>query len=125
MAKKPEAKKKVLDKATTSRTVGAVPHHEGFHGVASPVSESIEETQLYHTRYLRAINSPIRREILKALKEGCATIEDLQSSTGLDKANLEWHLNVLENGFCVEKDIKQGKLVYRLTQEGKVVDYLE
>jgi DNA-binding transcriptional ArsR family regulator len=125
MAKKSGAKKKVFDKATTSKTVGAVPHHEGFHGVASPVSESIEETKLYHTRYLRAINSPVRREILKALKEGCATIEDLQSSTGLDKSSLEWHLNVLEHGFCVEKDIKQGKLVYRLTQEGKVVDYME
>ena len=88
-------------------------------------SKSIEENRLYHTRYLRAINSPLRREILRALNEGCATIEDLQSKTGLAKINLEWHLSVLEQGFCVEKDLKQGKLVYKLTQEGKVVDYLE
>ena len=89
------------------------------------VGRSIEETRQYHTRYLRAINSPLRREILRALKKGYATIEDLQSSTGLDNETLKWHLNVLEHGFCVEKAIKQGKLVYKLTQEGRVVDYLE
>lgn len=125
MAKKHGAKKTISDRTTTSGTVRTTPHHEGFHGETSPVSKSIEETRKYHTRYLRAINSPIRRKILRALKEDCATIEDLQSRTGLDKINLEWHLGVLEQGFCVEKDLKQGKLVYRLTQEGKVVDYLE
>jgi DNA-binding transcriptional ArsR family regulator len=124
MAKKSETKKTV-DKAATSRDVRTDPHHEGFHDDASPVSKSIEETRQYHTRYLRAINSPVRREILRALKKGYATIEDLQSSTGLDKIDLEWHLSVLEQGFCVERGIKQGKPVYRLTQEGKVVDRLE
>ncbi|UCF59016.1 MAG: winged helix-turn-helix transcriptional regulator [Candidatus Bathyarchaeota archaeon] len=88
------------------------------------IGRSIEETRQYHTRYLRAINSPLRREILRALKKGCATIEDLQSSTGLDNDTLKWHLSVLEYGFCIEKVIKQGKLVYKLTQEGRVVDYL-
>jgi len=89
------------------------------------IGKSIEETRLYHKRYLRAINSPLRRGILRALKEGYTTIEDLKSRTGLDNDTLNWHLSVLEQGFCIEKDIKQGKLVYKLTQEGKVVDYLE
>ncbi len=89
------------------------------------IGKSIEETRQYHTRYLRAINSPLRRKILRALKKGYATIEDLQSTTGLDNETLKWHLSVLEHGFCVEKDIKQGKLVYKLTQEGRVVDYME
>lgn len=89
------------------------------------VSDSIEETREYHSRYLRAINSPLRRDILKALKESHATIEQLQSITGLGKDVLRWNLDVLENGFCVEKDYKEGKVVYRLTQEGKVVDYLQ
>jgi len=89
------------------------------------IGKSIEETRQYHTRYLRAINSPLRRKILRALNKGYATIEDLQSTTGLDNETLKWHLSVLEHGFCVEKDIKQGKLVYKLTQEGRVVDYME
>jgi len=71
------------------------------------------------------MNSPLRRKILRALKEGCATIEDLQSCTKLDINTLKWHLSVLESGFCVEKNIEEGKLVYRLTQEGRVVDYME
>lgn len=89
------------------------------------IGKSIEETRRYHKRYLRAINSPLRREILRALKEGYTTIEDLQSRTGLDNGALNWHLSVLEQGFCIEKDIEEGKLVYKLTQEGKVVDYLK
>lgn len=124
MAKKNGTKKTFSDRATTSENVRATPHQEGFHGETSSVSKSIEETRKYHKRYLRAINSTIRRKILRALKDGCATIEDLQSRTDLAKINLEWHLRVLEQGFCVEKDHNQGKLVYRLTQEGKVVDYL-
>ena len=89
------------------------------------VGKSIEETRQYHTRYLRAVNNPLRREILRALKKGRATIEDLESRTGLEKVALKWHLSVLEHGFCVEKVIRHGKLIYKLTQEGRVVDYLE
>lgn len=87
--------------------------------------KSIEENRLYHTRYLRAINSPLRREILRALKKGYATIRELQSNTELDENTLKWHLSVLEHGSCIEKEIKQGKLIYKLTKEGQVVDYLE
>jgi len=67
----------------------------------------------------------VRREILRAFKEGYATIEDLHSRVGLDVETLKWHLSVLEHGFCVEKDMRQGELVYKLTREGKIVDYLE
>ena len=72
-------------------------------------SKSIEENRLYHTRYLRAINSPLRRKILHALTKGNATIEDLQLVTGLGNDTLEWHLNILEYGFCVEKELKKSK----------------
>lgn len=89
------------------------------------ISTSIEENREYHTRYLRAINSPVRRKILRALNEGYATVEDVQLITGLDNETLKWHLSVLEHGNCVEKTNKQGKLVYKLTKEGEVVDYLE
>jgi len=89
------------------------------------IGRSIEETRQYHERYLRAINSPVRRRILKALKKGTATIEDLQSRTGLDENTLTWHLSILEHGFCIQKNMKEGKPVYKLTQEGRIIDYLE
>jgi len=88
-------------------------------------SESIEDTKQYHERLLIAVNNPLRRKILRALKERDSTIEDLESKTGLNKENLKWHLSLLEQGFCVEKDNKQGKVVYKLTQEGRVVDHME
>lgn len=88
-------------------------------------SDSIELTRLYHERYLRAINSPLRRKILRVLKEGPTSIEELLSKTGLENGALKWHLDILEHGFCVEKKTDSGKLIYTLTQEGKVVDYME
>ena len=89
------------------------------------VTDSIEETRLFHTRYLRAINSPLRRKILRLLNEGHSTVEQLQLKMSLDTATLKWHLDILEHGFCIEKQINQGNLIYKLTQEGKVVDFLD
>lgn len=94
-------------------------------GKSKTTSRSIEDTKQYHEDYLRAVNNPLRRKILRALKEDDATIEDLESRTGLNRENLEWHLSILEHGFCAEKGNKQGKVTYRLTQEGKVVNHME
>jgi DNA-binding transcriptional ArsR family regulator len=94
-------------------------------GKSKTTSRSIEDTKRYHEDYLKAVNNPLRRKILRALKEDDATIEDLESRTGLNRENLEWHLSILKHGFCAEKDNKQGKVTYRLTQEGKVVDHME
>ena len=89
------------------------------------IGRSMEETREYHARYLTAVNSPIRRNILRAIRRGHTTIEALHSDTGLSPEVLEWHLSILEHGFCVEKTIIDGKLVYKLTKEGTVVDYTD
>ena len=83
------------------------------------------ETRLFHERYLRAVNNPLRRQILVALNKGSSTIHELTTITGLDDFTLRWHLSVLEHGFCIEKQDSQGILVYTLTQEGKVVNYIK
>jgi len=87
------------------------------------ISKAIEESREYHKQYLRAISNP-RRKILRAIKEGYITFEDLQSRIGLNIKALNWHLNILERGLCIEKYEKEGEIVYKLTQEGKVVEYL-
>jgi DNA-binding transcriptional ArsR family regulator len=51
-------------------------------------------------------------------------MKDLQKETGLNKTNLEWHLSILEQGFCVEKIEESGKLLYKLTKEGQLIEYL-
>jgi DNA-binding transcriptional ArsR family regulator len=83
------------------------------------------EMKKVHELYLRAVNSPLRRNILGVLNEGNCTIAELGEKTQLDMLTLKWHLSVLESGLCVEKEDKQGELVYKLTQYGKVVNYIE
>ncbi|MCW4031272.1 MAG: winged helix-turn-helix domain-containing protein [Candidatus Bathyarchaeota archaeon] len=83
------------------------------------------ETRQFHERYLRAMNSPLRRKILGVLNKGNATIEELEAKTGLNETELKWHLDMLEHGFCIEKEEKRGILIYKLTQEGKVVNHIE
>ena len=85
----------------------------------------MEEEKEYHTRYLRAINNPIRRKICRSLIGGCKTITEIKSNTGLKTTMLKWHLDILEYGFCVEKDTKSGYPSYKLTQEGEVIHYLD
>ena len=89
------------------------------------IGRSMEETKEYHVRYLRAINSPVRRGILRALKDGEATVEVLGERIGMEERDLAWHLSLLEHGFCVEKQDRDGEMVYKLTQEGMVVDYVD
>ncbi len=92
---------------------------------STATSNSIELTRLYHERYLRAMSSPLRRKILRVLKEGPASLEELSSKTEIESEVLKWHLNILERGHCIEKETSSGKLLYKLTQEGRVVDYME
>jgi DNA-binding transcriptional ArsR family regulator len=89
------------------------------------IGRTMEETKEYHERYLRAVNNPLRRDILRALKDGDATLKALESITGLDAKTLDWHMSILEHGFCVERGEEGGETLYRLTQEGKVVDYVD
>ena len=71
------------------------------------------------------MNNPLRRKILRVLNNGKTSFEDLATKTGLDKFALEWHLSVLEKGFCVEKERHEGTLFFMLTQEGKVVNFMK
>jgi len=78
-----------------------------------------------HELYLRAVNNPLRRKILGVLKEGNATIPELEAKTRFDETTLKWHLSMLESGLCVEKENKERDLFYKLTQYGKVVNFME
>ena len=85
----------------------------------------MEETKERHRRYLRAINNPIRSDILRSLKDGNDVIESISVDTGIDEKTIGWHLSVLKDGFCVEEVIKKDEIKYILTQEGLVVDYMD
>ena len=85
----------------------------------------MEETKQRHRRYLRAINNPIRRKVLRSIERGNTNIAAISEDTGTDEKTLSWHLRILEDGFCVERTIDGDQEEYKLTQEGRVVDYLD
>ena len=87
--------------------------------------DSGEETKLFHERYLAAVNNHSRRKILEALREGCATIEEIVAKTNLDKEVLIWHLSLLVSVRCVEEASTSGNPSYKLTQAGKVIEFME
>jgi DNA-binding transcriptional ArsR family regulator len=78
-----------------------------------------------HLKYFRAVSNPLRREILKALEDGELTIEALKLRTSLDCKTLEWHLDILQQALCVEKESREGKVLYRITAQGRIIDRLE
>ena len=89
------------------------------------VADSMEETKERHRRYLRAVNNPIRRNILRSIEKGNTTLSSISEDTGTDEKTLSWHLRILEDGFCVEKTMKGNLEKYSLTKEGQIVDYLD
>lgn len=82
-------------------------------------SRSLELSREYHEKYHRAIANPIRREILKLIRRGLSE-EEIAKSLQISLSELEYHVQVLQHGFCVEK--RDGKLV--VTKEGEVVEYI-
>jgi len=94
-------------------------------GESKTIGGSMEETKERHRRYLRAVNNPLRRRMLRALKEGCETVHSLEDCLGVDAKTLDWHMRMLEDGYCVERIEEDGGTRFVLTQEGLVVDYVE
>ena len=85
------------------------------------VGDTMEETRDRHRRYLRVINNPARRGILRSIKDGNNELSSISADTGIDEKTVGWHIRVLMDGYCVEEE----GATYTLTQEGLVVDYLD
>ena len=82
----------------------------------------MEETKDRHRRYMRAIQHPIRRDILRAMEKGFTSMDELGKELGVDAKVLDWHLKSLEHGFCIERNgegdslrFERRKAVYRLS----------
>ncbi len=82
-------------------------------------SDSIEKSRVYHERYHKAVANPVRKEILKMIAEGKSE-EEIMEKLKLSKKELDYHLKILEWGFCIEK--KDGG--WKITKEGEIIEYL-
>ncbi|WP_290597385.1 MULTISPECIES: winged helix-turn-helix domain-containing protein [unclassified Archaeoglobus] len=82
-------------------------------------SGSIEKSRIYHERYHKAVSNPVRKSILKMIAEG-KNEEEIVEKLGISKKELEYHLRMLEWGFCIERT-EEG---WKITKEGEIIDYL-
>ena len=80
-----------------------------------------------HDQYHVAVNHPVRKAILEALHQRSLTIEEIAAKTNLTQEALNWHITILESGrfACIEKENKPEYVVFKLTQAGRVINYLE
>jgi len=80
-------------------------------------AKTLEEAESYHKRYNYAITNATRRKILKLIDEG-KDEKEIMETLCLTKKQLDYHIKILEWGFCIEK-VGKGWVV---TKEGRIID---
>jgi len=94
--------------------------------------KSVEGTKYLHDRYLKAVNNPIRREILNILNKltrisKSKLLKKLVDDKIIeDESMFNYHIDFLIKAFCIQpiKDEKTNETYYEITQSGKVINYL-
>ena len=94
--------------------------------------KSLEGNKYFHSLYLKAVNHPLRREILNIVNKARRISKDgliaklLASKTIEDENIFNYNMDYLIKAFCIEKieNEDEGKIYYEITQGGQVVDYL-
>lgn len=96
-------------------------------------SKTVEGTKYLHSLYLRAVNNPIRREILtvinnfKRISKKDLLRKLLNERIIEDESMFDYNMNFLIKAFCINsvKDETNKEIFYEITQSGKVIEYLE
>ncbi len=86
----------------------------------SRYSESLDKSREYHKRWLIAISNEVRRKILEMIDDG-RNEEEILKILRIDKKELDYHLKILEWGFCIQKEDDK----WILTKEGEIVKFLK
>ncbi len=72
-------------------------------------------------RVCKTLASPVRMEIIYALKGGERTVTELVKTTGLTKSNISQHLGLLKNADMV-KSRREGVNIYYSIASPKIVE---
>jgi hypothetical protein len=94
-------------------------------------AKTLEGSKYFHGLYLRAVNHPIRRQILHLVNKREKMSKDelfqeLQSENLVSEVSiLEYNLDFLVKALCIEKVDQNSEIYYVITQLGKVIEYLE
>ena len=86
------------------------------------------ERKIGHAQHLKAINHPIRREILKIIYETESIpekelLKKLNDEDIIDDSNVfTYHMDFLLQALCVEKIEEEGNIIYKILPGGKVIE---
>lgn len=92
--------------------------------------KTVEDSKYYHSLYLKAVNHPIRREILTVINRAQKISEKkllsiLRKLEVLDSLDVfHYNIDFLIKALCVKKSEEEGATFYSITQSGQVVEYL-
>jgi len=87
-----------------------------------------EQKKVGHGQLLKAVNHPIRREILKLVNENEEVLEPnlinkLKQKNTIDSEDIfKYHMNFLLQTFCVEKNEDEKQISYKILSNGKVIE---
>jgi hypothetical protein len=86
------------------------------------------ERKVGHAQHLKAVNHPIRREMLRIVYE-TESIKEKDLLQRLDEENViedtnlfSYHMNFLLQALCVEKAEEKGKIYYKILPGGRVIE---
>jgi hypothetical protein len=92
--------------------------------------KTVEGSKYLHSLYLRAVNHPIRREILILVNKANKISKEELLKTLLDKdlisdeSSFNYNMDYLIKAFCVKRLEDNSRIYFEITQSGQVVDYL-
>jgi len=95
--------------------------------------KTVEGSKYFHDLYLKAVNHPVRREILTLLSSNDGLSKKiiidhlLERKLISDENMFKYNTDYLIKALCIEikRDENSGEDIYYITQEGKVIDYLD
>lgn len=94
-------------------------------------SQTLEGTKYLHDLYLKAVNHPVRRQILEIVNKSKkisknALLKELIEKNLINEENqLIYNIDYLIKAFCINSIEEGDETFYEITQSGKVIEYLE
>lgn len=94
-------------------------------------SQTLEGTKYLHGLYLKAVNHPVRRQILeivnktKKISKNALLKELIEKNLIKEENQLIYNIDYLIKAFCINSIEEGNETFYEITQSGKVIEYLE
>ena len=96
-------------------------------------SKTMEGTKYLHDLYLKAVNHPVRREILEIVNKAKKISKKellkvlIEKKLIKEENQLVYNIDYLLKAFCINsiKNDERDEIFYEITQSGKVIEYLE